>query len=120
MLGGGGSGARHLGSGHGGSGGFRGPTGDNRQFGTGDLDPIFADFDRLGRPGDPSYIAGQGGDGQSQQGQGQGQGTNNNALVPWTNVIQDFSDFATTSLDRTYVPVDVRDYVRDYFSSFDR
>jgi hypothetical protein len=40
--------------------------------------------------------------------------------VPWTNVIQDFSDFATTSLDRTYVPVDVRDYVRDYFSSFDR
>jgi hypothetical protein len=38
--------------------------------------------------------------------------------VPWTDVIQDFSDFAIDSLDRSYVPLDVKDYVRDYFSSF--
>ena len=83
------------------------------------LDPVFADFDRLGNPGDPSYIAGQGGDGQIQQGQGQGQGTNNNSVVPYTDVFQDFYDYAQTSLDRSYVPLSVKDYVRDYFSSLD-
>jgi hypothetical protein len=80
---------------------------------------VFADFDRLGRPSDPSYIGGAGGDGQSQQGNGQGQGTDNDAIVPYTDVLQDFTDFAITSLDRSYVPLDVKDYVRDYFSSLD-
>jgi hypothetical protein len=56
-------------------------------------------------------------DGQTQQGQGQGQGTNNSSVVPYTNVYQDFFDFALTSLDRSYVPLDVKDFVRDYFSS---
>jgi hypothetical protein len=80
---------------------------------------VFAPLDRLGGPGDPSYIAGSGGTGQSQQGQGQGQGTNNQSFVPYTNVLQDFTDFATNSLDRSYVPLDVKDYVRDYFSSLE-
>ncbi|HEV8053210.1 MAG TPA: hypothetical protein VGP30_00100, partial [Candidatus Limnocylindrales bacterium] len=64
-----------------------------------------------------SYIAGSGGTGQTRQGSGQGQGTNNDAFVPYTDVYQDFFDFAITSLDRSYVPVDVKDYVRDYFST---
>jgi len=38
-------------------------------------------------------------------------------VVPYSNVFQDFYDFAITSLDRSYVPLDVKDYVRDYFSS---
>jgi hypothetical protein len=38
-------------------------------------------------------------------------------VVPYTDVYQDFHDFAITTLDRSYVPVDVKDYVRDYFSS---
>jgi hypothetical protein len=54
------------------------------------------------------------------QGQGQGQGTNNPSLVPWTDVYQEFNDFARTSLDRSYVPIEVKDYVRDYFSSFEQ
>jgi hypothetical protein len=116
-LGGGGSNARYLGSGNGGNSGFQGPTAGNHQWSTDNLDDIFADFGRLGRPGDPSYIPGVGGDGQIQQGQGEGQGTNNQSVVPYTNVFQDFYDFAITSLDRSYVPLDVKDYVRDYFSS---
>ena len=60
---------------------------------------------------DPGQGHGQG------QGQGQGQGTDNQSEVPYTNVFQDFYDFAITSLDRSYVPLDVKDYVRDYFSS---
>jgi len=101
------------------TGGFVGPTTGNKQFGTGDLDPIFADFDRLGRPGDPSYIAGSGGQGQTQTGNQTGTGTLNPALTPYVNVYQDFYAFAIQSLDRTYVPYSVRDYVRAYFSSLD-
>jgi hypothetical protein len=71
----------------------------------------------LGRPGDPSYIAGSGGDGQINPGSGQGAGTGNQGIVPYTDVYQDFHDFAITTLDRSYVPVDVKDYVRDYFST---
>jgi hypothetical protein len=99
------------------SGSIRGPRGPNRQFGTGDTDKVFADFSRLGKPGDPSYVSGAGGNGQTQQGSGTGSGSNNNALVPYTDVLQDFADFAITSLDRSYVPLGVKDYVRDYFSS---
>ena len=81
------------------------------------MDTVFADFERLGRPGDPTYVAGSGGTGQTSQGDNQGQGTDNGAVVPYTQVIQDFSDFAIEALDRTYVPIDVKDYVRDYFAS---
>lgn len=84
-----------------------------------DLSSIFAPFDRLGRPGDPSYVAGTGGDGQSQQGSQSGQGTNNQALTPYQQVFADFYQFALTSLDRNYIPLSVKDYVKDYFSSLD-
>ena len=96
-----------------------GPTTGNRQFGTGDLDPIYADFDRLGHPGDPSYVSGSGGEGQTQTGNQSGTGTFNPSLTPYANVYQDFYDFAVQSLDRAYVPYSVRDYVRSYFSSLD-
>ena len=80
---------------------------------------MFAPFDRVGKPGDPSYVAGTGGDGQTQQGQGTGSGTNNGALTPYQQVYSDFLNYAQTSLDRGYVPLSVKDYVRDYFSSLD-
>ena len=96
------------------------PTGANRASVLGDaLSGIFADFERLGKPGDPSYVAGTGGDGQTQQGNQQGQGQNNGALTPYQQVFGDFYDYALTTLDRNYVPLSVKDYVRDYFSSLD-
>jgi hypothetical protein len=84
-----------------------------------DLASVFAPFDRLGKPGDPSYVAGTGGDGQSQQGNQTGQGSNNGALTPYQQVYADFFQYAQTSLDRNYVPLSVKDFVRDYFSSLD-
>jgi hypothetical protein len=80
---------------------------------------VFAPFDRLGRPGDPSYVSGTGGDGQTQQGNQQGQGTNNGTLTPYQQVFTDFERYAQTSLDRGYIPLSIKDYVRDYFSSLD-
>jgi hypothetical protein len=80
---------------------------------------VFTPDPRLGKPGDPSYISGTGGDGQTQQGSQQGQGQNNGSYVPYQQVYQDFLQYANTTLDRSYVPLSVKDYVRDYFSSLD-
>jgi hypothetical protein len=80
---------------------------------------VFAPFDRVGKPGDPSYVAGTGGDGQTQQGNQTGNGVDNGALTPYQKVYADFYQYAETSLDRNYVPLSVKDFVRDYFSSLD-
>ena len=85
-----------------------------------DLGSVFAPFDRLGKPGDPSYVAGTGGDGQTQQGNQTGTGQQQRlATSRTTHVYSDFYDYALTTLDRAYVPISVKDYVRDYFSSLD-
>jgi hypothetical protein len=119
-VGGGGSNARSLGNGTGGNGLPAGPTNPNRPSELGeDLSSVFAPFDRLGRPGDPSYIAGTGGDGQTQQGSQVGSGSNNGSLTPYEDVYADFYRYAQTSLERGYVPLSVKDLVRDYFSSLD-
>ena len=84
-----------------------------------DLGSVFAPFDRIGRPGDPSYVAGTGGDGQTQTGNQNGEGVDNGSYVPYQDVFTDFYRFAQTSLDRSYVPTSLKDFVRDYFSSLD-
>jgi hypothetical protein len=102
------------------SGNAHAPTGPNKQPTVGgDLGSVYAPFDRLGHPGDPSYVAGTGGDGQTQQGNQQGQGSDNGAYVPYDQVYGTFYQYALTTLDREYVPISVKDYVRDYFSSLD-
>ena len=37
--------------------------------------------------------------------------------MPYQDVFTDFENYAQTSLDRGYIPLSVKDYVRDYFSS---
>ena len=64
-------------------------------------------------------MAGTGGDGQTQQGNQTGAGTDNGSIVPYQGVYGDFFEFAQTTLDRSYVPLSVKDYVRDYFTSLD-
>jgi len=119
-IGGGGSNARYLGTGTG-SGTARGPVNPNRPAGEpGDQSSVYAPFDRLGRPGDPTYVAGTGGDGgQVQPGSGTGTGSSNPALVPYADVFSDFYRYAQTTLERSYVPIAVKDLVRDYFSALD-
>jgi len=104
----------------GGSANLGGPVNPNRpsELG-GDLSDLFAPFGRLGRPGDPSYISGSGGDGQTTQGNQQGAGVDPGSYVGYQQVFGDFFRYAQTTLDRSYVPLSVKDYVRDYFSSLD-
>jgi hypothetical protein len=85
----------------------------------GDLSDIFAPFDRLGHPGDPSYIAGSGGDGQTTQGNQQGAGVDPGSYVGYQQVFADFYNYAITSLDRGYIPLSMRSFVQGYFSSLD-
>ena len=80
---------------------------------------MFAPFDRVGEPGDPSYVAGTGGDGQTQQGNQDGHRHRQRSADPYEQVYADFLNYAQTSLDRGYVPLSIKDYVRDYFSSLD-
>ena len=81
---------------------------------------MFAPFDRLGKPGDPSYVSGTGGDGQTQQGNQTGSGSNNGVADARTSRSSPTSSsYAQTSLDRGYIPLSVKDYVRNYFSSLD-
>jgi hypothetical protein len=119
-IGGGGSNASYLGSGFGGTSNLGGPSNPNRpaQLG-GDLSKVFAPFDRIGQPGDPSYVAGTGGDGQVTQGNQQGAGVDPGSYVSYQQVYAQFQQFAMTTLDRGYLPLSVRDFVKDYFSSLD-
>jgi len=45
--------------------------------------------------------------------------TNNGVLTPYQQVFADFQRFAQISLDRGYIPLSIKDYVRNYFSSLD-
>ena len=41
------------------------------------------------------------------------------SYVGYQQVFSDFYNYALTTLDRGYVPLSVRDYVKDYFTSLD-
>jgi hypothetical protein len=78
---------------------------------------VLSDFDRIGRPGDPDFIAGAGGDGGNEQtGSGTGAGFDNDSVVPYSSVFDLFNDYAQSALDRQQVPITLKDFVRDYFS----
>jgi hypothetical protein len=81
------------------------------------MDGVYSDLNRLGRPGDPDFIAGRGGDGGTDQtGTGSGVGFRNDSVVPYRSVYDLFHDFAQAALDRQQVPITLKDFVRDYFS----
>ena len=40
-------------------------------------------------------------------------------LTPYEQVYSDFYGYALTTLDRSYIPLSAKDFVRDYFSSLD-
>ena len=99
------------------TGGFDGPSQGNQGFTTDGQGGVLTDFDRLGRPGDPDFVAGSGGNGGTDQsGSGSGSGFDNDSVVPYRSVFDIFDDFAQAALDRQQVPITLKDLVRDYFS----
>ncbi len=99
------------------TGAFDGPTQGNEGFETDDEGSVLSDFERFGRPGDPDFIAGAGGNGGTDQtGSGSGVGFDNESVVPYASVFNLYNDFAQSALDRQQVPITLKDFVRDYFS----
>ncbi|MEO6295468.1 MAG: hypothetical protein ABIP01_00110 [Candidatus Limnocylindria bacterium] len=99
------------------TGGFDGPTSGNQGSETDDEGNVLSDFERFGRPGDPDFIAGSGGNGGTDQtGSGTGVGFDNESVVPYASVFDLFNDYAQSALDRQQVPITLKDFVRDYFS----
>ena len=99
------------------TGGFDGPTRGNEGFEVDDQTGVLSDVDRFGRPGDPDFIAGSGGNGGTDQvGSGTGAGFENDSVVPYASVFDLYHDFAQSALDRQQVPITLKDFVRDYFS----
>ena len=78
---------------------------------------MFAPFDRIGKPGDRRTSRGPAA--TARRGNQVGSSTNNGTPTPYQQVYNDFQQYAQTSLDRGYVPLSIKDYVGDYFSSLD-
>lgn len=86
-----------------------------------DYEPIYAPT-HLGGTGSGSQVdlPGTGDPGDQVIGQGPtGPQNNGNVTVPYNQVYGNYSDAARTAVDNGEVPADLRDIVRDYFSSLE-
>jgi hypothetical protein len=94
------------------------PTDPNEDYDVGELDTVFAPWQR-GQPGDPDFLPGrQTGQGQEtvRENQQPQPGASGAASVPYDEVYPSYAAAAAESMEREYVPSGLRDYVRDYFS----
>ena len=46
-------------------------------------------------------------------------GVNNPGFVPYRTVYQDYLDAASQAMDQSYIPVQMKDYIRDYFTQLE-
>jgi hypothetical protein len=93
------------------------PTGPNKPFGTGSLDTVYAPI-AAGQGQQQSVDGQQGQDGQttSIEGRSPQPGASNPALVPYSQVYQQYSQIASQAMERAYIPAGLQDYVKEYFS----
>lgn len=84
-----------------------------------DSDQVFTPWERLNGDVDPLTISGQ------DTGQGQDQvseqdtplpGTSNGVSVPYQDVYGSYLDSAYETIDQSYIPANLKDYVLEYFS----
>jgi hypothetical protein len=83
---------------------------------------VYQPFDPSGERGEREVIEGQQGEGgevQSQQGDANLPGLNNPSVVPYEQVLPEYSQSASEALDRGYIPPHLKNYVRDYFSQLE-
>jgi len=96
------------------------PTDPNKPFNTGDLDTVYSPF--VTGQGQEEFVGGQEGqEGQETTNQGQSPqpGADNPALVPYSQVFQQYLQIAGQAMERAYIPVGLQDYVKEYFSQLE-
>lgn len=118
--GGGGSGARASGQQNSGRGSGAGAAGSDaaRTRAEGSLDDqTVLDPGRQASAGEDLQIQGQdsGDTPETTRGRAQGAGQRNDALVPFSDVLAEYAQEATQTVERPGYPVRLRDTVRDYF-----
>jgi hypothetical protein len=99
------------------------PQGEGQPGAIGELDQqIYVPWERRQGSGEELSISG----GDSGQGETQVRvqkdplpGTSGPALVPYHEVYNDYLDAANQTMERSYIPSGLKDYVREYFSSLE-
>ncbi len=96
------------------------PTGGNKSFAVGDTDTVYAPFTAgQGRVETVTGQQGQQGETSTREGKSPLPGTNNPALVPYDQVFQKYSEIAGQTMERSYIPSGLKDYVKEYFSGLE-
>ncbi len=75
-----------------------------------------------GAEGRPEFIPGQegeAGEAQVRQGASAQPGLANPSLVPYQEVYREYASEAARAMEREYIPVNLRDYVREYFTALE-
>jgi hypothetical protein len=80
-------------------------------------DPIYAP-ERLGGEGGEHIVLPGPQEGEREKGEG-GKGEEEKVLVPYEEVYTDYQAQAASALESSYIPLGLKEYVRDYFSSLD-
>jgi hypothetical protein len=62
---------------------------------------------------------GEGGEVEMRQGDSNQPGVSGPSLVPYDQVLPEYSESASEALDRGYIPPHLKSYVRDYFSNLE-
>lgn len=86
--------------------------------GVGQYDPIFAPR-RVGGQGENEIVLEPDSSNVPVQEGEFNQNPSGQSLVPYNEVFSDYSDAANRALDQDYIPLGLRDVVRDYFSSLE-
>jgi chemotaxis protein histidine kinase CheA len=102
------------------SGRANAPTGDNKAFGTGELETVYAPL--TPGQGREEFVGGQqnqSGETTTRQDKSPQPGTNNPAIVPYTQVFQKYAEIAGQTMERSYIPSGLQDLVKEYFSGLE-
>jgi hypothetical protein len=97
-----------------------GPNGQNKGFETDDANTVFTPFET--GQGQQENVGGtDSGTGQTttQQDKSPLPGTTNAAVVPYTQVFEQYTEIAGQAMENSYIPSGLRDYVKEYFSELE-
>lgn len=99
------------------------PQGDDATVPVGDLDDqVYAPWKSISGSGEQLFISGQDtgqGESQSTEGEANIPGTTNPALVPYSQVFYTYLNAANQTIQQSYIPADLLEYVRLYFSQLE-
>jgi len=87
--------------------------------GTQPYEPVYAPTVPNSTPGQPQTIPGTGGGDSPPIGTTQGAGANTPSGVPYDQVYQQYRDQALQGIDDPNIPPELREYIRQYFSTID-